>query len=49
MREAAAEYERLVDHADMMEKLRVELQHLRERITTLETEVERCANPEPEA
>ncbi|MBI3824001.1 MAG: response regulator [Planctomycetes bacterium] len=41
VREAAAEYDRLVEHAETMEKLRVELQHLRERITALEKEVQR--------
>src|SRR5476651_906094 len=41
VRDAAGEYERLVEHAEVMEKLRVELLHLRERITTLEKEVER--------
>ena len=41
VREAAAEYDRLVEYADMMEKLRSELHHLRERITALEKEVER--------
>ena len=39
------EYERLVDHAETMEKLRVELQHLRERITALEKEVDRLRKP----
>lgn len=41
VREAAAEYERLVEHAETMEKLRSEMQHLRDRITALEAEVER--------
>lgn len=41
VREAAAEYEHLVEHAEAMEKLRVELQQLRVRITALEGEVER--------
>jgi DNA-binding NtrC family response regulator len=41
VREAAEEYERLIDHAEAMEKLRGELQHLRERIAALEKEVER--------
>jgi response regulator RpfG family c-di-GMP phosphodiesterase len=41
VREAAAEYDRLVDGADLLEKLRTELQHLRERITALELEVDR--------
>ena len=41
MREAAGEYDRLVDYAESMEKLRSELQQLRERITLLEKEVDR--------
>ncbi len=41
VREAAAEYDRLVEHADIMEKLRSELAMLRERITLLEQEVNR--------
>jgi DNA-binding NtrC family response regulator len=41
VREAAAEYERLVEQAEMMEKLRFELQQLRQRISALEKEVER--------
>jgi FixJ family two-component response regulator len=41
VREAAGEYERLVEHAETLERLRVELQHLRERITLLEKEVNR--------
>lgn len=41
VREAAAEYERLVESAETMEKLRVELAGLRERIIALEKEVER--------
>jgi DNA-binding NtrC family response regulator len=45
VREAAAEYERLVEHAETMEKLRVEMQHLRERITALEKEVEQLRKP----
>jgi DNA-binding NtrC family response regulator len=45
VREAAAEYDRLVDNADTMEKLRVELQHLRDRITALEKEVDRLRKP----
>ncbi len=39
--EAAAEYDRLVENADMMERLRSELSMLRERITALEQEVVR--------
>ena len=45
VREAAAEYDRLVDVAEMLENLRLELQHLRERITALEKEVERLRQP----
>src|SRR5260370_373405 len=41
VREAGAEYDRLVEHAEMMEKMRFEVQQLRERITALEKEVER--------
>jgi len=41
VREAAGEYDRLVEHAETMEKLRVELHGLRERITALEKEVDR--------
>jgi DNA-binding NtrC family response regulator len=41
VREAAAEYDRLVDYAEAMEKLRTELQSLRDRIVALEQEVER--------
>jgi DNA-binding NtrC family response regulator len=41
VREAAAEYDRLVDHAETMDKLRTELQGLRDRILALEKEVER--------
>ena len=41
VREAAGEYERLVENAETLERLRVELQHLRERITLLEKEVAR--------
>jgi DNA-binding NtrC family response regulator len=41
VREAAAEYDRLVETAEVLDKLRMELQQLRERITALELEVER--------
>ena len=41
VRDAAVEYDRLIDHAETMEKLRTELHHLRERISALEKEVER--------
>jgi DNA-binding NtrC family response regulator len=45
VREAAAEYERLVENAEILERLRTDLQQLRERITTLEKEVERLRKP----
>ena len=45
VREAGAEYDRLVENAEVMQSLRQELQHLRERITTLEREVERLRKP----
>ncbi len=41
VREAAAEYDRLIENAEVMERLRAELHHLRDRITALEKEVER--------
>ena len=41
VREAAAEYDRLVENAELMVLLRAELQQLRDRIATLEQEVER--------
>jgi len=41
VREAAAEYDRLVGQADEMARLRSELSQLRDRLTTLEEEVER--------
>jgi DNA-binding NtrC family response regulator len=41
VREAAAEYERLVENAEILDKLRHDLQLLRERITVLEKEVDR--------
>ena len=41
VREAAAEYERLVEYAETMDQLHADLQHLRERITVLEQEVDR--------
>jgi response regulator RpfG family c-di-GMP phosphodiesterase len=41
VREAAGEYDRLVEHAETLDRLRVELQHLRERIVLLEKEVSR--------
>ena len=45
VREAAAEYDRLVEHAEMMATLRQEMQHLRDRIAALEGEVERLRKP----
>jgi len=45
VREAAAEYDRLIETSELMEKLRSELQHLRERITALEKEVDRLRKP----
>ena len=41
VREAAAEYDRLVENAETVQTLQLELQGLRERITALEKEVER--------
>jgi response regulator RpfG family c-di-GMP phosphodiesterase len=41
VREAAAEYDRLVTQAEEMERMRQELKHLHERLTLLEQEVER--------
>ena len=41
VREAAAEYERLVEQAELMHHLREELGQLRERVAVLETEVQR--------
>lgn len=41
VREAAAEYDRLVEHAETLQALRSDLTHLRERIAALEAEVER--------
>jgi response regulator RpfG family c-di-GMP phosphodiesterase len=40
VREAAAEYDRIVSQAEEVDRLRLELQHLRERVTALEKEVE---------
>ncbi len=45
VREAAAEYDHLVEHAETMEKLRVEMHQLRVRITALEEEVVRLRKP----
>ncbi len=41
VREAADEYDRLIDQAEEMSRLRVELQHLRDRLQLLEDEVRR--------
>jgi DNA-binding NtrC family response regulator len=43
--DAAAEYDRLIEQAELMEKLRGELAQLRIRITALEKEVERLRKP----
>lgn len=40
VREAAAEYDRLVEQADQIHRLRDELQHLRDRVAALEKEVQ---------
>lgn len=45
VRDAAAEYDRLVDQAETLGLLRFELQQLRERIAILEQEVERLRVP----
>ena len=45
VREAAAEYERLVENAEILDRLRQDLQGLRERITVLEKEVDRLRKP----
>ena len=58
VREAAAEYDRLVEQAEEMGRLRSELQHLRDRLAALEEEVDGCeqnalaanrANAKPQA
>jgi response regulator RpfG family c-di-GMP phosphodiesterase len=41
VREAAEEYDRLIDQADEMVRMRIELQHLRDRLQVLEDEVRR--------
>ncbi len=41
VREAAAEYDRLVETAEAMSHLRSEIQHLRDRVASLEGEVSR--------
>ena len=45
VREAAAEYDRLIESAEVMGLMRFELQQLRERIVALEQEVERLRQP----
>ncbi len=40
VREAAAEYDRLVDHAERLHAVQTELEHLRERVAALEQEVQ---------
>ena len=45
VREAAAEYDHLLENADMMEKLHHDLHQLRERISVLEKEVEQLRKP----
>src|SRR5438094_5459308 len=44
VREAAAEYERLVENAETFERLHHDVHQLRERITALEAEVEQLRN-----
>jgi response regulator RpfG family c-di-GMP phosphodiesterase len=41
VREAAAEYDRLVDHAERLHAVQTELEQLRERVVALEQEVQR--------
>lgn len=45
--EAAAEYDRLVCMTEMLESLRLEQQHMRDRIAALETEVDRLRRQSP--
>jgi response regulator RpfG family c-di-GMP phosphodiesterase len=42
VREAAHEYERLVNQAEELSTLRAEVEQLRSRLTVLEAEVQRC-------
>jgi response regulator RpfG family c-di-GMP phosphodiesterase len=42
VREAAQEYDRLVEQAEQMHRLQVEIKKLRERVSTLEEDVRRC-------
>ena len=46
VREAAEEYERLVERSEMVERLRIEMQQLHTRITALEQEVVRLRDGE---
>jgi response regulator RpfG family c-di-GMP phosphodiesterase len=48
VREAAAEYERLVSQAEEIHKLRAELGSLHDRVTALEIEVQRLGGPPAE-
>ena len=45
VREAAAEYDRLVEQAEQVHRLRDEMQHLRDRVAALEQEVQRLRRP----
>jgi response regulator RpfG family c-di-GMP phosphodiesterase len=47
VREAAQEYDRLVEQAEQMERLQNEIQQLRARVAALEEEVKRCAPARP--
>ncbi len=49
VREAAAEYDRLVEQAEAMERLSQELVALRDRVANLEEEVSRLRNPGKES
>lgn len=41
VREAAAEYDRLLENAELIDKLRHDIEHLRDRVMVLEVELER--------
>jgi response regulator RpfG family c-di-GMP phosphodiesterase len=43
VREAASEYDRLVEQAEQMQRLQSEIKQLRRRVTVLEQEVLRCS------
>ena len=45
VREAAKEYDRIVEQAEEVQRLRVELQNLHQRVTSLEDEVKRLHRP----